>query len=190
MGSKRARTLESQVNTLKKQVSANKKELKYYDGYFPNDPLTFLVDNLSFVKDVYLKDGTTLSVPTFIGRKVHIRRMEIRAESNPGTIKPHGIIWREKRQGKPVNVPDYYPLSMDPEYHTMLRQFEVETNTDKKVFHLDIDFGKDGRLLEFDEQGTAVAQGAIVRGDIKMNWTSGLGAGTVPVSFRVWYTDG
>lgn len=195
-GSKRARTLESQVSSLKKQVSKNKSELKYYDGYFatvdsPTGDDARLV--ASFFTDVVNEDGTQPQLPVFIGRKVYIRKMEIRVDTPSASLKTHGLIWREKRQGKGVDfINGYHPLALDPEYHTLLRRYDKLEDSQKSVWHFTIDFGQQGRLVEFDEQSTAIAQGAIVQGDIKMNYYDPDGQPTpaiIPISFRVWYTD-
>lgn len=54
-----------------------------------------------------------------------------------------------------------------------------------------IDFGPQGRLVEFDQQTTATATGDIVSGDIRMSLIQNSPSSliTVPVQFRVWYTD-
>lgn len=174
---KRLKTLDNEVTRLKKQVNANKKELKYYDGYFD---LTQQATEISFLSDVLNSSGAANN-PTFVGRKIHIRKMEIRVQSS-NTIA-EVLFWREKRPGKTV-TDGKYPLALDPEYHTPLRNYEFKQDTDCQVKQFTIDFGTAGRLVEFDEQNTAIAQGAIVSGDIKC-YINVLEA----VQFRVWYTD-
>lgn len=192
---KRARTLQSEVRTLKKQVAINKKELKYFDGRF-RTPTEGSGDfnNRSFFKDITDASGLTAD-PVFVGRKVYIKKMEIRVappyvvDSSPNP--PRCLIWREKRQGKPVELSETYPLAIDPEYHTMLRHWEKSADNDIGLKHYTIDFGSAGRLLEFDEQSTAVGTGEIVQGDIKLNLLNTSSDGdTDYVFFRVWYTDG
>lgn len=187
-GSKRARTLESKVTTLSKQVSANRKELKYYDGRIAVPPQPDQLENKSFFKDVVDSSGLTAN-PIFIGRKAHIQKIEIRVLQELGDAYGTFMIWREKRQGKDVTNP-LYPLGIDPEYHTMLRYWERSQDDNVFCKHMVIDFGKQGRLVEFDEQTSATATGDIVSGDIKMSATLGYAAGTLDaVQFRVWYTD-
>ena len=187
-GSKRARTLESQVNSLKKQVTVNKKELKYYDGRIAVPPQPAQLTNKSFFKDVVDSDGLSDN-PVFIGRKAHIKKLEIRIKQENTDIFGSFMIWREKRLGKAVDQA-LYPLGIDPEYHTMLRYWERSTDDTSTLKHLVIDFGQQGRLVEFDEQTSATSTGDIVTGDIKISSTLGYAAGTLDaVQFRVWYTD-
>lgn len=187
-GTKRARTLESQVTNLKKQVTANKKELKYYDGRIAVPIQPSLLENKSLFKDVVDASGLSAN-PTFIGRKAHIKRIDIRVKQENSDINGSFLIWREKRLGKDITNP-LYPLGIDPEYHTMLRYWENGSDLDQIVKHMSIDFGQQGRLVEFDEQTTATATGDIVSGDIRMSATLGYAAGfTSAVQFRVWYTD-
>jgi len=190
---KRPRTMETELTKLKKQVSKNKAELKYYDGYIRNEIVGEKLTNQSLFSDVYESDGLTTANPVFIGRKVYIRKIELRV------IKPLlaqtdeiFLMWREKRQGKDLPESAVWPLAFDPEYHTMLRQFEFQSDTDCRRKHFTVDFGSQGRLVEFDEQGTAIAQGAIVSGDIKCQLNDPLSSPVeiaTAISFRCWYTD-
>lgn len=188
--SKRARTLQTQVTTLKKQVSQNKKELKYYDGNFILQADVDSFQNLSIFKDVVNTSGTSDN-PTFIGRKAHIKKIELRLDLPSGSENVGKFLcWREKRIGK--NVIGYdYPLSLDPEYHHLLRFWETKSDVDCLTKHMTIDFGPQGRLVEFDQQTTATATGDIVSGDIRMSLVqvSPTSSSTLPAQFRVWYTD-
>jgi len=47
-----------------------------------------------------------------------------------------------------------------------------------------------GRLVEFDDQETAIASGDIVAGDIKTNVQVNNPQNITPISFRLWYHDG
>jgi len=190
---KRPRTMETELSKLKKQVSKNKAELKYYDGYIRNNIGITVATNQSLFSDVYESDGLTTANPVFIGRKVYVRKIEVRVEIDiTANVDPTFLMWREKRQGKDLGSDVQWPLAFDPEYHTMLRNFEFQMDKDCKRKHFTIDFGPQGRLVEFDEQGTAIAQGAIVSGDIKCQLTEPTVTPTettTDVSFRLWYTD-
>lgn len=191
--SKRARTLGTEVTRLKKQVNQNKKELKYYDGFLRMGNGTTSLNSQSFITDVFQSDGTTANNPVFVGRKVYIKKMEVRAFDTNLTTPNSGIIYRERRQGKNViqddNDSDKYPTNIDPEYHVMLRHWDEQFDADKKQWFFTINFSGPGRLLEFDEQNTAVAQGAIVSGDIKASVNS-ISTTNPVLQFRCWYTDG
>lgn len=196
---KRARTLDSQIQSLKKQVSSNKKELKYYDGTFGSDIQD--LSNQSIFKDV-LDDAGLADNPVFIGRKAHIKKIEFRFElqttqqSNDNILAPSNIlIWRTKRLGKVIPLSDsVVPLAIDPEYHSLLRYWERGMD-DGLIYvkHMAINFGGPGRLVEFDDQSTATATGDIVAGDILVNFKTFISpaqpTSIPPVSFRVWYTD-
>lgn len=184
-GSKRARTLTNEVRSLKKQVTANKKELKYYDGRFKHLISPDNITSQSFFKDVVDSGGFSAD-PTFVGRKIHVRKIEIRIYADQaGTC----LIWREKRPGKDVASDALYPLGLDPEYHTLLRYWEQRMDSDATVKHMTIDFGIQGRLVEFDEQSSTTASGDIVSGDIKMSADLTSTQNQERVQFRVWYTD-
>lgn len=181
--SKRARTLESQVSTLKKQVSANKKELKYFDGFRTLGPSETSL-NISLL--LWSQTGTTN--PVFVGRKIHIKKIEIRVNA-ADQQNVRFYMWRERRQGK--NASGQHPTNLDPEYHTYLRHWEQNMDTDTLVKNFTVDFGQQGRLVEFDEQTTATATGDIVSGDIKVQYIRSNSSELANIiDFRVWYTDG
>lgn len=188
-GSKRARTLTSQVNTLKRQVAANKKELKYYDGYIQQIDQVGSLDQ-SFLNNVYDSNGQ-LDNPTFVGRKIHLMKLQIRMPVTSTALTAF-TIYREKRKGKSVPF-GFGPLNLDPEYHTLLRYYENQMNNFELLKIYNISFGKNGRLAEFDEQTTATATGDVVSGDVKItqdNLTEPLLTANNKISFRMWYTDG
>jgi len=111
-------TLRNEVSKLKRQVATNKKELKYYDGFFEYTNTGRELFSQSFFKNVVDADGNQVN-PSFIGRKAHIKRIECRVGS--GVIQ--FLLWREKRAGKDV-LGFTKPLALDPEYHTLLRAWE------------------------------------------------------------------
>ena len=190
---KRQRTLGREVTKLKRQVAINKKELKYYDGFFllPADATS--LTNQSVFKDVTTESGVANN-PIFYGRKLYVKKIQIRVGSLDSVIgdslDDEFIMWREKRQGKdPTGF--LSPLAFDPEYHTMLRAWEQGNDTDKRVKHFTVNFGAAGRLVEFDESG-GTATGNIVTGDIKcsLNVKDTTNIARALISFRVWYCDG
>jgi len=185
---KRARTVDTELTKLKKQVSRNKPELKYYDGYLRSYADALPVDNQSFFTDVFEADGITADTPIFVGRKTYVRKIEIRLNLPANTDS--FLMWREKRQGKDVSLVSRWPLALDPEYHTHLRHHEQIQDTDVQVKYFTIDFGMQGRLVEFDDQETAIASGDIVSGDIKTNVQVNNPQNVTPLSFRLWYHDG
>jgi len=188
---KRARTVDNELKRIKKQVSRNKPELKYYDGYLRTTAEGVLLNNQSFFGDVFEEDALTADNPIFVGRKVYVRKIEIRL-SRGGSPFDTFLMWREKRQGKDVLITSRWPNALDPEYHTHLRHWEFSQDEDTQVKFFTIDFGMQGRLVEFDDQETAIASGEIVSGDIKMNYDpQTTPPGNVSnVNFRLWYHDG
>ena len=202
-GSKRARTMDSELSKLKKQVSKNKKELKYYDGYIRSLISTNPASNQSLLTDVYESDGITPRNPTFVGRKIYVHKIEIRNTMVTDNNAPTNfLLWREKRQGKNITAGAMPPLAIDPEYHTLLRYLDLaedfETNSGvtvaiTKFFHNYVNFGSQGRLVEFDDQVTATASGNVVSGDIKCTYfrdTDPSAIGFTNTQIRVWYRDG
>lgn len=186
--SKRARTLTNEVQQLKKQVRANKKELKYYDFDFTATGVTGVIDNESFFLS---------GVPraTFIGRKFHVKKIELQVlqTAAPSFIPENVTIWRESRPGKSVDLDKQWSTNLDPEYHTLLRHWYSKNNIDVETPKYVIDFGKSGRLVEFDNTTNGVASGNITNGDIKMNIRFSTGGGgdiESVATCRVWYTDG
>lgn len=189
---KRQRTnLNREVNRLKRQVAVNKKELKYYDGLFvlPGESGSITAQSIftNVVDDNGLADN-----PVFVGRKAYIKKIELRVASTNDQTENEFLMWREKRQGKDPNG-FLEPLAFDPEYHTKLRTWEQKSDTDTNIKFFSISFGNAGRLVEYDEQATAIAEGTIVAGDIKCSLNTndtGIGVERYPISFRVWYCDG
>lgn len=184
-GSKRARTLTSQVNQLKRQVASNKKELKYYDGFIQVTETGSL--DQSLLTNVFDSGGVSDN-PTFVGRKIYLRKLELRfPTASNAAINNAMTLYREKRTGKSVGF-GVGPTNIDPEYHTLLRYHERQFNSDKLVNMYNISFGQQGRLVEFDDQTTATASGTVVSGDVKM--IQNINTGAEIISFRMWYTDG
>ena len=207
-GAKRARTMDNEITKLKKQVSRNKHELKYYDGWirdytleqepFPDTQVP--ANNQSIFTNVFQENGQTAKNPTFIGRKIYVRKIEMRQPKTSENKDDWLLMWREKRKGKTVPPDLLPPQALDPEYHTLLRYNEPgqeisdmsnTTRTRGTVY-----MGKQGRLVEFDSQTTAIAGSVIVSGDIRVTTnpsTQEQVGGTQPFTklfIRVWYTDG
>lgn len=179
--SKRQRTLAQEVTVLKRKVNANKHELKYYDGTFSSgtDP-NFDIDNQSIF--------TNVPSQTFNGRKLHVMKIEVKILENAATS--YVSMWRESRPGKTVSVDEKWPLAFDPEYHTHLRHWDSLSDNEKNNPEFIVNFGKTGRLVEFDNQTDGVAGGPITTGDIKINGKNLTQVNNRPViEFRVWYTD-
>lgn len=178
---KRQRTLTQEVSQLRRQVNANKHELKYYDGSFSTGSQNE-INNQSIFTDVPNQ--------VFIGRRLHVMKIEVKTFSS-STSFPYFSIWRESRPGKTVPVDGKWPLAFDPEYHTVLRHWDNATDTTKDKPEFIINFGKYGRLVEFDTQANGLSSGTITTGDIKMNAAlQGSGSpDTLVYEFRVWYTD-
>lgn len=181
VSSKRQRTLTQEVSMLKRKVNANKHELKYYDGIFSSGTSPNLdIDNQSIFTDV-----PNLA---FIGRKLRVMKIEVKILENEGFS--YVSMWRESRPGKTVPVDEKWPLAFDPEYHTHLRHWDAQSHTTKQVPEFIVNFGKTGRLVEFDNQTNGIAGGAITTGDIKMNGRQLTSDNLQPlIEFRVWYTD-
>ena len=178
---KRQRTLAQEVTVLKRKVNANKHELKYYDGTFSvGTGPPYNIDNQSIFTDV-----PNLS---FIGRKLHVMKIEVKILENQGFS--YVSMWRESRPGKTVPVDEKWPLCFDPEFHTHLRHWDNLSDSQKGVPEFIVNFGRSGRLVEFDNQTNGIAGGQITTGDIKMNALNIADDDNQPViEFRVWYTD-
>jgi len=167
--------LESEVSKLKRQVAINKKELKYFDLSITDAP----IDNYS----LFSKD-------TFYGRKFHVKKIEINFTAKPD----HVLIWRTKKPGKSIpvttsGVPTLWPTGIDPEYHIFERDYFDDRDINKQAPKFIINYGKAGRLVEFDNVTNGTASGTITKGDVLMN-ASFTTTNFVLANVRVWYTDG
>ncbi len=180
---KRSKTLTQEVAKLKKQVSQNKHEVKYYDG-------TVVYDSSNPVSPVNSFIINTDNPPTFtranlFGRKMYVHKIEYRYSTS--TVGSTRLIYRNKKGLKTPNVANEWPLLIDPEFHTMLRYSEGGQDTQKSVHIGTIDFKNAPRLVEFDnpaEQETPTP--SITKGDIRFYSTSDGSSCT----FRLWYHDG
>lgn len=193
-GSKRARTLGSEVKKLKQQVATNKKELKYYDltlnttGSPYTEPYSIFWTNNSSSWPEFQSDRVELH-----GRKIRVMKLEINCQFVAGTPAVGDIvnIYRQSRPGKALNGTKW-PLAYDPEYHSMIRQFDPTSDSTKTTHKATVDFGPYGRIIELDDPTDLIAtdespigvQPDVTRGDIKIEYS-----GNSILSMRVWYHD-
>lgn len=179
---KRTKTLTQEVAKLKKQVSQNKHELKYYDGEIDFNDATSLRFN-SFIVTSDINDTVTRA--NFLGRKIYVHKIEYRYTSTTAQTR---MIYRCKKQARnPSSLQDSWPLLIDPEYQTMLRYTEGEQDVDKDIHIGTIDFKSQPRLVEFDNPADdPEATVTITKGDIR--WYAS--APNATCSFRLWYHDG
>jgi hypothetical protein len=80
---KRRRTLTAEVKTLKRQVNANKHELKYYDATNggTTDGTTTIIGNNGLPKSIIRNttgdsDYTWMSLPAGAGRRIYVKRIQ------------------------------------------------------------------------------------------------------------------
>ena len=179
-GSKRARTLGSEVQKLKRQVATNKKELKYYDVVLNStaspysEPYSIFWTNNSSAWPEFQSDRVELH-----GRKVRVMKMEINCQFGTSpTVADIVNIYRQSRPGKALNGTKW-PLAYDPEYHSMIRQFDPTSDTTKQSHKATVDFSPYGRIIELDDPTDTVAdipmplgnQPDVTKGDIKIEYS-------------------
>ena len=179
---KRTKTLTQEVAKLKKQVSQNKHELKYYDGEVEFADTTPSYNN-SFI--VTNNIDTTITRANFLGRKIYVHKIEYRYSSTTNQTR---MIYRNKKGVRnPSTLQDSWPLLIDPEYQTMLRYTEGGQDTQKDIHIGTIDFKAQPRLVEFDNTADdPEALVTITKGDIR--WYAD--STNASCSFRLWYHDG
>jgi len=180
---KRTKTLTQEVAKLKKQVSQNKHELKYYDGEVDSNSQPQPYYN-SFIVTTNI-DFDPVTRANFQGRKIYVHKIEYRYTSTTGQTR---MIYRNKKGVRnPDSLQDSWPSLIDPEYHTMLRYTEGGQDTQKDIHIGTIDFKSQPRLVEFDNPtDDPEATVLITKGDIRWYASSGNAA----CSFRLWYHDG
>jgi len=179
---KRAKTLTQEVAKLKKQVSQNKHEVKYFDStlFLPNgaDRSIFFQDTFPLIQD-------------FIGRKAYIHKIEYSFEYV--NFLDRVLLYRMRKGNAVAKAsPTQYPINVDPELHTMLRFHTSQEDTTKVFLRGLIDFKGSPRLLEFDDSNGTSEGTVITVGDIRVASTySDTPTGSSPqMSYRVWYHDG
>ena len=180
---KRTKTLTQEVAKLKKQVSQNKHELKYYDDVVTFSSASTYWEN-SFINkpDPNIVNSPITRTP-LIGRKIYVHKIEYRY-TLPSNAE--ALIYRCKKQVVNADTTDF-PLGLDPEYHTALRYSEYLQDTTKQVATGVIDFKNAPRLVEFDNPANDPdSLYVITKGDIRWN-SNGVGRNC---SFRLWYHDG
>lgn len=195
---KRRRTLTAEVKSLKRQVNANKHELKYYDSTSSgaSDSPTQNISNTGTPKAIIRNntgdvDYTYMGMPGAAGRRIYVKRIEF------SSIEPlsYATLWIQKRGDILTKAPDFnnkfWPLAFDPEYHLMLREYRPTEDSDKETFKWDITFDGKGRLVEFDSFNTSGdVSGDITRGGMWLYFDDTDMAVKPRFNVRVWYTDG
>ena len=189
------------LNTLQAQVNRNKKEMKYYDIRMVAPGFsTAEVDSL-FKQTTNWQTGSL--PPPFLGRGIRVHRIrlsssfltsnEVGNEEVPLTRRC--CMWREIKAIPPsktepdVNVP--LATRYDPEFHTPLRDYDVQKDIDKRMFIWNVNFGASGRVVEWDDSTNGVATGTITKGDIKIARPYlTADEDRFAMTIRVWYTDG
>lgn len=173
---KRTKTLTQEVAKLKKQVTQNKHELKYFDDTVTFSSSAAAKEN-SFIIDPLTQAGRT----SFVGRKVYVHKIEYRY-ALPSNAE--AMIYRCKKQVVNASTTDY-PHGLDPEFHTMLRYSEQLGETTRQAQIGVVDFKNAPRLVEFDNPAEDLAS-VITKGDIR--FYSNLAGRTC--TYRLWYHDG
>ena len=172
---KRTKTLTQEVAKLKKQVSQNKHELKYFDGE------VVFSSSISDLENSFITKALQPANAQFLGRKVYVHKIEYRY-ALPANAE--AMIYRCKKQVVNAVTTDY-PHGLDPEFHTMLRYSEQLGETTRQAQIGTIDFKNAPRLVEFDQPAEdSVAN--ITKGDIRFYSNS---AGR-SCTYRLWYHDG
>lgn len=196
--SKRRRTLTAEVKSLKRQVNANKHELKYYDATSDGttDRDTQIITNTGTPKAIIRNntgnsDYTFMNVPNSAGRRIYVKRIEF---SSLEAIS-YATLWIQKRGDILNKAPDFnnkfWPQAFDPEYHLMLREYRPTEDNQKETFKWDISFDGKGRLVEFDSfNSTGDVSGDITRGGMWLYFDDTDMAVKPRFNVRVWYTDG
>lgn len=187
LGSKRARTLNNEVQRLKKQVRVNSKELKYFEVVSTPDSAS--VQTISLFGHTGNTAGKHYGSDRelFVGRKFRVKKIEMFVHfDNPAPLLSDTInVYRETRPGKALSG-NLWPLAFDPEYHTPLRTFKSVENAHSKVRYAVINFGPNGRVVELDgPDDSDVITPTFTKGDIRLQYI----LGTSTWSARVWYTD-
>ncbi len=175
---KRTKTLTQEVAKLKKQVSQNRHEVKYFD--VPSATISEGIDGSFFT-------SSSATRAQFLGRKIYVHKIEYSFEYKGLDNKV--LIYRmRKGNGVAKASPASYPTGVDPELHTMLRLHYAKEATDKEFVRALIDFKGSPRLVEFDDSDGTAEGTVITTGDIRY---SGVSWPTLTIfSFRVWYHDG
>ncbi len=177
---KRRRTLGTQVQTLSRQVNANKKELKYFDLAMitPGTATTY--------KSLFTQ--AELPIPQFIGRCFHLRKIRVSLSSTADELQMYA---EKKTSNAKLPTPaTALATRYDPEYHTILRDWKASRDSSDPALRgkeFTLTFGRNGRLVEYDNQTSGVAVGPITKGDIQL-WASGDPTQEI-TSVRFWYTD-
>jgi hypothetical protein len=180
---KRTKTLTQEVAKLKKQVSKNKHELKYFDNTVEYSSSTTTAENSFFVLDQPSGSPDSLRAP-FIGRKIYVHKIEYRFTLPTNAV---AMIYRCKKTPKNASSIELYPKIIDPEYHTILRYSENLKDTTKQVETGIIDFKGTPRLVELDNPGEdTLVSPFVTTGDIRW-FSNGVGR---TVTYRLWYHDG
>ena len=172
---KRSKTLTQEVAKLKKQVSQNKHELKYFDGE------VVFSTSVSDLENSFITKALQPANAQFVGRKVYVHKIEYRY-TLPSNAE--AMIYRCKKQVVNASTTDY-PHGLDPEFHTMLRYSEQLGETTRQAQIGTIDFKNAPRLVEFDQPAEELTAN-ITKGDIRFYSNS---AGR-SCTYRLWYHDG
>ena len=173
---KRTKTLTQEVAKLKKQVSQNKHELKYFDGE------VVFSSSTSDTENSFLLNPLSPANANFVGRKVYVHKIEYRFTLPSNAV---AMIYRCKKGFRNPDSTELYPNIIDPESHTILRYSEYLKDTTKQVETGIIDFKNAPRLVEFD-QPTEDLVDNITKGDIRW-FSNGVGRSC---TYRLWYHDG
>ena len=188
------------LNTLQAQVNRNKKEIKYYDirMHAPGFS-TATVDSL-FTQTTNWETGS--SPPPFLGRGIRVHRIRLATNYHSTNevdvdlpLTRRCCMWREikippaSKTEPDVNTP--IATRYDPEFHTPLRDYDVQKDVDKQMFVWNVNFGSSGRVVEWDDSTNGVASGTISKGDIKISRPYlAVDEDRYALTARVWYTDG
>jgi len=172
---KRTKTLTQEVAKLKKQVSQNKHELKYFDGEVVYSSST------SDLENSFITKALSPANANFIGRKVYVHKIEYRY-TLPANAE--AMIYRCKKQVVNATTTDY-PHGLDPEFHTMLRYSEQLGETTRQSQIGSIDFKNAPRLVEFDQPAEDLVAN-VTKGDIRF-YSNSVGRSC---TYRLWYHDG
>ncbi len=177
---KRTKTLTQEVAKLKKQVSQNKHEVKYFDAQ--------LSVNNNVPDSSLFFDSQDNTRALFVGRKIYVHKIEYSFEYENADIR--ALIYR-MRKGNLVTkaTPWNYPREVDPELHTMLRIHVAKEDSDKEFVRGLIDFKGSPRLVEFDDSNGTAEGTTITVGDIRLS-VPPFATQQLTVHYRLWYHDG